>query len=54
MSSLLELCELPFIGDYFVSFDDLIEVIRNVFIKYKFSFKLLYKDPKRAWYKMHE
>jgi hypothetical protein len=29
-------------------FDDFLEVIRDVSIKHKFSFKTPYKDPKRA------
>jgi len=48
MALLYELCELLKEGDYFFLFNNLFEVIRDVFIKYKFSFKLLYKDKKRA------
>jgi len=51
MASLYELRELPIVGDYFLSFDDLLEVICDVSIKHKFSFKVLHKDKKRAWYK---
>jgi hypothetical protein len=35
MTSLHELRELPNEGDYFLSFDDLLEVIRDASIKYK-------------------
>jgi hypothetical protein len=35
-------------GDYFLSFDDLLKVIRDAFVKHKFSFKTPHKDPKRA------
>jgi hypothetical protein len=48
MASLYELRDLPKKGDYFLSFDDLLEVIRDAFIKHKFSFKTSYKDLKRA------
>ena len=48
---LYKLCKLPIVGDYFLSFDDLLKVVRNASIKHKFSFKVLYKDKKRAWYK---
>ena len=48
MASLHELREVLVQGDYFLSFDDLLEVIRDASIKHKFSFKTLYKDPKRA------
>ena len=51
MASLYELRELPIVGDYFLSFDDLLEVIRDTSIKHKFSFKLLHKDKKHARYK---
>jgi hypothetical protein len=51
MASLHELRELLIIGDYFLSFNDLLKVIRNASIKHKFSFKVLYKDKKRARYK---
>ena len=48
IASLYELRELPIEGDYFLSFDDLLEVIRDTSVKHKFSFKTLYKDLKRA------
>jgi hypothetical protein len=48
---LYKLCELLIKGDYFLLFDDLFKVICDVFVKHKFSFKTLYKDLKRAWYK---
>jgi MuDR family transposase len=51
MASLHELRELLVQGDYFISFEDLLEVIRDASIKHKFSFKTLHKDPKRARYK---
>jgi hypothetical protein len=35
MASLHELGELPVQGDYFISFDDLFEVIRDASIKHK-------------------
>ena len=50
MASLYKLRDLPKEGDYFLLFDDFFKVIRDAFIKYKFSFKTLYKDFKRAWY----
>jgi len=50
MASLHELCELPLEGDFFLSFDDLPEVIRDASIKHKFSFKNPHKDKKRARY----
>jgi hypothetical protein len=36
MASLHELRELPIEGDYFLSFDDLLEVIRDASVKHKF------------------
>ena len=51
MASLHELCDLPIEEDYFVSFDDLLEVIRDASIKHKFSFEISHKDLKRAQYK---
>jgi hypothetical protein len=36
---------MPKEGDYFISFNNLLKVIYNAFIKYKFLFKTLYKDP---------
>jgi len=50
MASLYELRELLIIGDYFLLFDDLLKVIRDISIKYKFSFKTLHKDSKRVQY----
>jgi len=50
MASLHELRELPLEGDFFLSFDDLLEVIRDASIKHKFSFKNPHKDKKRARY----
>ena len=51
MASLHELRELPVQRDYFISFDDLLKIIRDASIKHKFSFKTPHKDPKRARYK---
>ena len=51
MASLYELRELPIEGDYFLSFDDLLEVIRDASVKQKFSFKTPHKDLKRARYR---
>jgi hypothetical protein len=51
MASLHELREIPVQGDYFLSFDDLLEVIRDASVKHKFSFKTPHKDPKRARYR---
>ena len=51
MASLHELRELPIQGDYFLSFDDLLEVIRDASVKHKFSFKTPHKDSKRARYR---
>jgi len=51
MASLHELRELLIVGDYFLSFDDLLKVVCDASIKHKFSFKVLYKDKKRARYK---
>jgi hypothetical protein len=48
---LYKLREFLIKSDYFLSFDDLLEVTRDAFIKHKFSFKTLYKDLKRAWYR---
>jgi hypothetical protein len=50
MAFLYELCNMPVKGDYFLSFNDLLEVIRDASIKYKFSFKVLHKDTKRTRY----
>jgi hypothetical protein len=46
--SLYELCNILIKGDYFLTFNDLLKVIYNAFIKHKFSFKVLYKDTKRV------
>ncbi len=51
MASLYELCELPIKRDYFLSFKDLLKVVRDISIKYKFSFQVPYKDLKRARYR---
>jgi len=51
MALLYKLRELPIIGDYFLLFDDLLKVVCDASIKHKFSFKVLHKDKKRAWYK---
>ena len=51
IASLYELRELLIIRDYFLLFNDLLKVIRDISIKHKFSFKVLYKDKKRARYK---
>ena len=51
IASLYELRELPIEGDYFLSFDDLLEVIRDASVKQKFSFKTPHKDLKRARYR---
>jgi hypothetical protein len=37
MASLHELRDMPIEGDYFLSFDDLLEVIRDASVKHKFS-----------------
>jgi hypothetical protein len=51
MASLHELRELPKEVEYFLSFEDLLEVIRDASIKHKFSFRTPHKDPKRARYR---
>jgi hypothetical protein len=51
MASLYEFGELLVKGDYILPFDNLLEVVRDASIKYKFSFKILYKNPKHARYK---
>jgi hypothetical protein len=48
MALFYKLRELLIKGDYFLSFDDLLKVIYDAFIKHKFSFKTLYKDLKQA------
>jgi hypothetical protein len=50
MASLHELRYLPSEGEYFLSFEDLLEVIRDASVKYKFSFKTLHKDSTRVRY----
>ena len=51
MTSLHELRELLKEGDFFLLFDNLLKVIRDVSIKHKFRFKNPYKDKKRARYR---
>jgi hypothetical protein len=51
MLSLHELRDMLVEGDYFLTFDDLLEVIRDASVKHKFSFKVLHRDIKRAWYR---
>jgi hypothetical protein len=51
MASLYKLCDILIKGDYFLSFDDLLKVIRDASIKHKFSFKVLHSDTKRARYR---
>jgi len=51
MTLLYEFHELLIVRYYFLSFDHLLKVVFNTSIKHKFSFKLLYKDKKRARYK---
>jgi hypothetical protein len=51
MSSLHELRDMPVEGDYFLTFDDLLEVIRDASVKHKFSFKVPHRDIKRARYR---
>jgi hypothetical protein len=50
MASLHELRDMPKEEDYFLSFNDLLEVIYDASVKHKFSFKTLYKDPSRVRY----
>jgi hypothetical protein len=50
MASLYELRDLPAIGDYFLSYKDLLEVIQDVSVKHKFAFRVPYKDLKRVRY----
>jgi hypothetical protein len=45
MASLYELRELPIEGDYFLSFDDLLEVISDASVKHKFH-PLLTRVPR--------
>jgi hypothetical protein len=51
MLSLHELRDMPVEGDYFLTFDDLLEVIRDASVKHKFSFKVPHRDTKRARYR---
>ena len=51
MASLHELRDLPAIGDYFLSYEDLLEVIRDASVKHKFAFRVPHKDPKRVRYR---
>ncbi len=51
MASLHELRDLPAIGDYFLSYEDLLEVIRDASVKHKFAFRVPHKDPKRVQYR---
>jgi hypothetical protein len=50
ISSLYKLRDILVKGDYFLTFDDLLKVIRNASVKHKFSFKVLHRDTKRARY----
>jgi len=50
MASLHELRDLPQEGEYFLSFDDLLEVVRDASIKHKFSFRIPHKSSIRARY----
>jgi hypothetical protein len=49
MASLHELRDMPIKGDYLLSFDDLLEVIRDTSVKHKFSSTSLTKDPPVLW-----
>lgn len=51
MSSLHELRELPQEGEYFLSFADLLEVIREDSVKHKYNFRTPHKNTKRARYR---
>ena len=51
MASLYELRDLPAISDYFLSYKDLLKVIRDVSVKHKFAFRVPYKDLKRVRYR---
>jgi hypothetical protein len=44
MAFLYKLRDILIKGDYFLSFDDLLKVIRDASVKHKFSFKVLYSD----------
>jgi len=43
MASFYELRDMPVEGDYFLSFDDLLEVIRDASVKHKFSLRYYIK-----------
>jgi hypothetical protein len=43
MASLYELCDILIKGDYFLTLNGLLKVVRDASIKCKFSFKVLYK-----------
>jgi hypothetical protein len=51
IASLYKLRDILIEGDYFFTFKDLLKVIRDASVKHKFSFKVLYKDTKRAQYR---
>jgi hypothetical protein len=51
MASLYKLRDLPAIGDYFLSYEDLLKVIQDISVKYKFAFRVPYKDLKRVRYR---
>jgi hypothetical protein len=51
ISSLHELRDIPVKGDYFLTFNDLLKVIRDASVKHKFSFKVPHRDTKRARYR---
>ena len=51
MASLHELRDLPAISDYFLLYEDLLEVIRDVSVKHKFAFRVPHKDLKRVRYR---
>jgi hypothetical protein len=48
IASLYKLRKLLIKGDYFLSFDNLLEVICDTSVKHKFSFKTPYKNLKQA------
>jgi hypothetical protein len=50
MASLYELRDLLAISDYFLLYKDLLKVIQDTSIKYKFAFRIPHKDPKRVRY----
>jgi hypothetical protein len=51
IASLYKLRDISIEGDYFLTFDDLLKVIYDASVKYKFSFKVLYRDIKRVRYR---